>query len=405
MKNLTLTGIILLAISILLFYLTSPNFNLNDLQISHIMGIMAGVGIGLIIGGMIGYVSKGSAIKEEQRKKEYKQLQKEKAELELKAQQIAQRERELDQEKNNESVSQLRRIFFWLLLRVFVYLYLIIRQLFMNFKHYNQNQLVLFPYSFEDLIPENHPVRIVNDILEKVNIDPLLKAYSKEGNPSYHPVMMLKVMVFAYMNNIYSSRKIEKALRENINFMWLSNMSIVDHNTVNRFRTHKLEAAFKNIFSQVVLLLAEEGLVSLKQVFVDGTKIEAQAGRYTFVWANAIKTNKEKMLRQLEELWKYAQSVAKEEDKDPEPPEFKEISKEKIRQTAENINAKLKGSGGKTDSDKKAKAKLNYIKKNFEKNLDKYEAQEAILAERNSYSKTDEDATFMRMKPKVREFH
>ena len=217
--------------------------------------------------------------------------------------------------------------------------------------------------------------------------------------------MMLKVMVFAYMNNIYSSRKIEKALRENINFMWLSNMSIVDHNTVNRFRTHKLEAAFKNIFSQVVLLLAEEGLVSLKQVFVDGTKIEAQAGRYTFVWANAIKTNKEKMLRQLEELWKYAQSVAKEEDKDPEPPEFKEISKEKIRQTVESINAKLKGSENKTDSDKKAKTKLNYIKKNFEKNLDKYEAQEAILAERNSYSKTDEDATFMRMKPKVREFH
>ncbi|MFC0343164.1 transposase, partial [Epilithonimonas hispanica] len=164
------------------------------------------------------------------------------------------------------------------------------------------------------------------------------------------------------MNNIYSSRNIEKALRENINFMWLSNMSIVDHNTVNRFRAHKLEAAFKDIFSQVVLLLAEEGLVSLKQVFVDGTKIEAQSNRYTFVWANAIKTNKEKMLRQLEDLWKYAQSVAREEDKDPEPPEFKEISKEKIQQTVENINAKLKGSDRKTDSDKKAKAKLNYIK-------------------------------------------
>ncbi len=109
----------------------------------------------------------------------------------------------------------------------------------MDFKYYNQNQTVLFPYSFEELIPNNHPVRIVNDILERINIAPLLKAYSKEGNPSYHPVMMLKVMVFAYMNNIYSSRKIEKALRENINFMWLSNMSIVDHNTVNRFRAHK----------------------------------------------------------------------------------------------------------------------------------------------------------------------
>lgn len=273
-----------------------------------------------------------------------------------------------------------------------------VRYLFMNFKYYNQNQTVLFPYSFDDLIPEHHPVRIVNGILERINIAPLLKAYSKEGNPSYHPVMMLKVMVFAYMNNVYSSRKIEKALRENINFMWLSNMSIVDHNTINRFRTNKLEAAFKDIFSQVVLLLAEEGLVSMRQVFVDGTKIEAQANRYTFVWANSIKTNKEKMLRQLEELWKYAQSVAREEDKDPEPPEFKEISKEKIRQTVENINAKLKVNGSRTDSDKKARAKLNYIKNNFEKNLDKYQVQESILAERNSYSKTDQDATFMRMK-------
>lgn len=69
-----------------------------------------------------------------------------------------------------------------------------------------------------------------------------------------------------------------------------------------------------------------------------------------------------------------------------------------LRLILENINAKLKGSNGKTDSDKKAKAKLNYIKNNFEKNLGKYEVQEAVLAERNSYSKTDEDATFMRMK-------
>lgn len=153
-------------------------------------------------------------------------------------------------------------------------------------------------------------------------------------------------------------------------------MSIVDYNTMNRFRTHKLEAAFKNIFSQVVLLLAEEGLVSLRQVFVDGTIIEAQANRYTFVWANYIKTNKEKMLRQLEELWKYAQSVAREEDKDPETPDFKEISKEKIQQTVENINAKLKGNESKIDSDKKAKAKLNYIKKKFEKLFGKNKLEE-----------------------------
>ncbi len=269
----------------------------------------------------------------------------------------------------------------------------------MNFKAYHQNHLELFLPTFDEVISQDHPVRVVNNILEKIKIDPLLKAYSKEGNPSYHPKMMLKVMVFAYMENIYSSRKIEKALRENVLFMWLSNRSIVDHNTIARFRSQKLGDAFKDIFSQVVILLSEEGLITLKQVYTDGTKIEAQAGRYTFVWGKSITTNKERMLKQLEELWTYAQSIAWDEDKDPEPPEFKEISKEKIRETVENINQKL---GGSKTTDKKgktkAKAKLNYIKNNFEKNLEKYEHQETILGGRGSYSKTDPDATFMRLK-------
>lgn len=269
----------------------------------------------------------------------------------------------------------------------------------MAFKHYNQNQLVLFPHTFDDLIPMDHPVRIVNEVLDRINISTLLDAYRKEGNPSYHPLMMLKLMVFAYMENIYSSRKIEKAMRENVLFMWLSNMNIADHNTIARFRSQKLQTAFKDVFTQVVLLLAEEGLITLKQIYTDGTKIEAQAGRYTFVWGKSIKTNKEKMLKQLEELWKYAQSIASDEDKDPQPPEFREINKEKIQKTVENINQKLKGS---KIADKKggaqAKAKLNYIRNNFEKNLDKYQQQEDILAERGSYSKTDTDATFMRMK-------
>ncbi|PRA91256.1 IS5/IS1182 family transposase [Chryseobacterium sp. MYb7] len=269
----------------------------------------------------------------------------------------------------------------------------------MNFKDYNQHQLFLFPPTFEDFIPEYHPVRIVNDVIDKIKIDPLLKAYKKEGNPSYHPKMMLKIMIYAYMDNTYSSRRIEKSVKENVNFMWLSGMKQVDHNTISRFRSQKLKDAFKDIFRQVVLLLAEEGLISLREVYTDGTKIEAQAGRYTFVWAKSIKTNKEKMLKQLEELWKYAQNIAATEDSDPEPPDFKEISKEKIRETVESIDRKLKGSN---TTDKKgragAKSKLNYIKNNFEKNLEKYQNQEKILEERGSYSKTDHDATFMRMK-------
>ena len=265
----------------------------------------------------------------------------------------------------------------------------------MKFKHYNQQQTTLLPYSFDDLIAQKHPVRIVDQVVEALNIKPLLKAYSEEGNPAYHPKMLLKIMLYAYMANIYSSRKIELAVRENINFMWLTGMTVVDHNTINRFRSNKLQEPFKEIFKQVVLMLASEGLITLKQIYTDGTKIEAQANKYSFVWGKSIKTNKAKMLPQLEELWKYAQSLSNDDGNDPEPPEFKEISKEVIEKTVAQIDAKLSGN---ENASSKAKAKLRYIKQNFVKNLEKYEEQEKILGQRNSYSKTDPDATFMRMK-------
>lgn len=264
-----------------------------------------------------------------------------------------------------------------------------------KFKEYNQQQNWLFPPSIEELIPQDHPVRVVNGVIEQLDLSLLVDEYFKEGKPSFHPKMMLKVMVYAYMDNTYSSRKIEKAMRENINFMWLSAQQIADHNTIARFRSNKLKTIFKDIFKQVVMLLAQEGLVTLKEVFTDGTKIESVAGRYTFVWGNAINTRKEKMAEQLEQMWNYAQSIADEEDSDPTPPDFKVIDKEKIEQTARKIE-KIIAKNPKASS--KAKAKLRYIQNSFARNLDKYDEQEEILAGRGSYSKTDPDATFMRMK-------
>lgn len=264
-----------------------------------------------------------------------------------------------------------------------------------NFQNYNQQQNWLFPPSIEQLIPQDHPVRIVNGIVEQLDLKLLIAEYSKEGKPSYHPKMMLKIMIYAYMDNTYSSRKIEKAMRENINYMWLSAQQVADHNTIARFRSRKLKTIFKDIFKQVVLLLADEGLLTLKEVFTDGTKIESVAGRYTFVWGKAIQTRKQKMAEQLENMWNYAQSVADEEDKDPTPPDFKILDKETIKKTAAKINKIIKGN---PKASSKAKAKARYIEKNFGSNLDKYEKQQELLAGRNSYSKTDPDATFMRMK-------
>ena len=97
-----------------------------------------------------------------------------------------------------------------------------------KFKSYNQQQNWLFPPSIKELISQDHPVRIVHGVIEHLDLEPLIKAYSKDGQPSYHPKMMLKVMVYAYMDNTYSSRKIEKAMRKYINFMWLYDRQMAD---------------------------------------------------------------------------------------------------------------------------------------------------------------------------------
>lgn len=263
------------------------------------------------------------------------------------------------------------------------------------FKQNFQNQGMLLPPDLNDLIAANHPVRVVHSVLEKVDISQLVNQYKPGGTSSYHPRMLLKVLVYAYINNIYSSRKIEEAVAQNINFMWLAGMSKPDHNTINRFRGQRLQKTLQPIFSQVVILLCEEGLLSLRELYTDGTKIEANANRYTFVWGNSIKGNREKMKQQLNELWQYAQSVAASELDDTDPSGFDKIDSEKVNQTIDNINAVLKDK----EISKEVRQKLNYAKKNWPAALDRYDRQEKILGEkRNSYSKTDPDATFMRMK-------
>lgn len=264
-----------------------------------------------------------------------------------------------------------------------------------TFRPYHQDQLVMLPPSLDDLISPDHSVRVVNDVINRINIEPLLKAYHIRGGSNYHPLLLLKVLVYGYVTNIYSSRKLAEACRERVPFMWLSGMSKPDHNTINRFRGVRLKHALRSVFEEVVQLLAQEGVLSIDQVYTDGTKIEANANKYTFVWKKSIQTNKEKIKKQLEDIWTYAQHIAADEDRMPEPPDLSAINPESVNATVEKLNTLLAGND---QADKKVKAKLRYINKNFPGAIAKYEQQEAILGERNSYSKTDTDATFMRMK-------
>lgn len=259
----------------------------------------------------------------------------------------------------------------------------------------HHSQLSLLPPSYDDLVPAHHPVRIINTILDNIDVSTIEQTYKGGGTSSYHPRVLLKILVYAYLRNLYSSRKIEQALGENIHFMWLSGDITPDHNTIANFRSGKLKGKFKKIFNQVVLLLAEQGVLSLKDLYVDGTKLEANANRYTFVWKKSITTSRERIKKQLKALWRYVETVYASEEQQPnEPDNFDAIAPNEVANTIDKINKALEDKV----IDKKVRQKLNYAKKNWPNNIAKYNRQEHLMSNRNSMSKTDVDATFMRMK-------
>jgi hypothetical protein len=123
--------------------------------------------------------------------------------------------------------------------------------------------------------------------------------------------------------------------------MWLSAMSYPDHNTINRFRSERLKGVLGEVFSQVVLLLVEQRTITLKEAYLDGTKIEANANRYTFVCGGSIARSRERIKGQLDELWAYAESVGREELENNEPILFEKIDPESVKRTIESIDSVL----------------------------------------------------------------
>jgi transposase len=266
------------------------------------------------------------------------------------------------------------------------------------FKEYNQDQMLLLPPSLDELVPKKHVVRIINRAIDQMNLDPLLKRYKGGGTSSYHPKMMLKVLIYAYTQKIYSSRNISKALRENINFMWLTGNNRPDFRTINRFRSEQMRGTVEQVFALVVEVLFEHGLIKLENYFLDGTKIEADANKYSYVWKKSTKSYKENLHKKIRELFDQIEDENDDENRKYGEKDLEElgdedsVTSEEIDQKVEELNQRLK------DEDEKGKKALKEIKESCLPRLKKYEEQESILGKRNSYSKTDKDATFMRMK-------
>lgn len=277
------------------------------------------------------------------------------------------------------------------------------------FKRYEQDQLTLLPQSLEELIPADHLVRVVNETIEKMNINPLIEGYKGGGTSSYHPKMMLKVIVYAYTQKIYSSRRISKAFRENINFMWISGNNRPDHRTINNFRSSRLKESIDKVFSSTLGLLVESGLVKLEDYYYDGSKLEADANKYSYVWKKTVARNKLKVEEKIRELIKHIDKVNAQEEKEYGDNDLEElgenstITSEKILEKVKELDAILKQPKADGEVEKKEKSKqMQKIKKDLEKKhipkLQKYEDQERKLGTRNSYSKTDIDSTFMQSK-------
>ena len=256
----------------------------------------------------------------------------------------------------------------------------------------NRKQNLLLPPSLDELVPENHMVRVVDAVLDRLDISDILSTYRGGGNSAFNPKMMLKVLVFAYLSNVYSSRRIEELLRRDIYFMWLAGMKRPDFRTINYYRGKRLKEGFDTVFTQVVRLLHEEGFVSLKVQYIDGTKIESVANKYTFVWRGSVekydarlKAKTEALLRQIE------QNHAIENQENPVPEEL----------TAEEVTKRVERIKEKVDADnlgKEERKALKQIETDSVPRMNRYKEQLETMGSRNSYSKTDPDATFMRMK-------
>ncbi|MBD5200424.1 MAG: transposase, partial [Bacteroidales bacterium] len=113
----------------------------------------------------------------------------------------------------------------------------------------NRKQNLLLPPSLDELVPENHMVRVVDAVIDRLDISDILSTYRGGGNSAFKPKMMLNVLVFAYLSNVYSSRRIEELLRRDIYFMWLSGMKHPDFRTINYYRGKRLKDGFDAVFT------------------------------------------------------------------------------------------------------------------------------------------------------------
>jgi transposase len=175
-----------------------------------------------------------------------------------------------------------------------------------NVKAYSQHQMQMFPPSVRSLIEDDHLCLVVDDVVKVLDLSCLYRKVSSEGNPAYHPAMMLKTLFYSYASGIFSSRKIAKAMRENIAFIYLAAWQQPDFRTISDFRKNNLNE-LKELFVQIVMLCKHMGMIKLGHVSIDGTKVKANA-------SDAKTYDNKRFEKEIKRLLEQADAVDQHED-------------------------------------------------------------------------------------------
>jgi len=269
------------------------------------------------------------------------------------------------------------------------------------FKEYNQQQIQLLPPSLEELIPKDHLVRIVNQVVDQLDISSIVNQYEGGGASAYHPRMLLKVLLYGYAMKIYTGRKIAKALAQDVTFMWLAAYSRPDFRTINLFRSGTLKETIEDLFKELLLLLLENGYVKMENYFTDGSTFTADANQHKVVWKKnperykAVAEDKcQQLFKQIDEL-----NTAEEReygDRDLEEMGNKPVSKEAVAEGVGKLNKVIDSTFERREKRKAESLKKQIIEQ--QEKINRYEGQLEIAQQRSGYSKTDNDASVMRMK-------
>ena len=249
-------------------------------------------------------------------------------------------------------------------------------------------QLLIDESFAEMVIPANDSVRLLDKIVEEMDLGALMRAYNSHGRPpATPPRTMLKIVLYAYMEHNLTSRKIKSSCERDINYIWLLNGAPVpSHFEIARFRSQRLAVCAEAIFHQLVTMLHEIGEIKYEHLFVDGTKIEANANKYSFVWKKSTNKYETRLDAKLEAL--LPEMCNKHGVMANNPGEL-------LSRLEEKADFPFVHGRGKRKSELQRDIELL---RELQTRKQKYQRYNETFRDRNSFSKTDPDATFMHMK-------